>query len=320
VAAADASRLKHAFADERYAEGGPAVRMALVAEPDPAVLLAAHHGALDGLGLLALLGVVLGEPVRSSAKGLGDRRPAGSFAASAGRRLAEALVAPPARVAPSSGTPRGPGAGGSGDLVLARDVADADAHPAGTAAVVAAAVRAIEEWNAAGTGGRRRASSRRIVIAVGASRRPGTDLSLEERSAYLRIRPRSGGLNDVRAALYSAAPEPAPDLAGGRPRRWAVALAAIGARALSARLGSTLLVSNLGLVTGPDGLRSVAFHPVAHGRSGLAVGAATVGGVTTLTVRARRRDFDPAGAQAFLVALAAELTTVTGSPGPSGTS
>ena len=46
-------------------------------------------------------------------------------------------------------------------------------------------------------------------------------------------------------------------------------------------------------------------------------GAATVGGATTLTLRARRRDFDPSAAAALLEAVARQLSP--GSPGPSGT-
>jgi hypothetical protein len=65
----------------------------------------------------------------------------------------------------------------------------------------------------------------------------------------------------------------------------------LGIRALAPRLGSTFLTSNLGVVTAAP-VESLAFYPAASGRSGVAFGAATVGDTTTVTTRARRRDFD----------------------------
>src|SRR5689334_1777775 len=49
-----------ALAGVPYRTGGPALRVSLVGDPDPGVAVAAHHGVLDGLGLLALLSLVLG--------------------------------------------------------------------------------------------------------------------------------------------------------------------------------------------------------------------------------------------------------------------
>jgi hypothetical protein len=300
VAGEDAgATVRAAFADEPYAEPGPVLRVALVSGHPPSVLVAAHHGALDGLGLLALLGVALGAPFGSSARGLGHRRPPVPFAVSAALRAGEALLAPPARIEP---VPR-PGPAEPGDHLVALDL---PIGRVGTAAAVAAAVRAVRGWNRehGGTG------KGRMVVAVGASRRPGIDLRLEDRSAYLRIRvgaAEAGGEDAVRAMLATA--RPGPPIPGGRAAGLLASPAAAVAGRLSGRLGSTLLVSSLGSVAGPPGLRSVAFHPVAHGRSGVALGLASVGDTTTVTLRARRRDFGPEGAAALLGAVAAQLSS-----------
>jgi hypothetical protein len=295
----DLDGVRGSFADEPYREGGPALRVAATDGPPHALLMAAHHGALDGLGLVALLGVLLGTPVSSSAKGLGERPGGGSFARVVVRRLAEAAFRPPARVAPASRR-----RGAPGDELAAVDVST---ESFGTSALVAASLRAVRGWNA-----RLGGEQERLVVAVGASRRAGDGLRLEERSAYLRF-PVTGLPDEdrVRQVLRRTPPQPpAPAMAGLGP-------AAALVRAVSGRLGSTLLVSHLGTLKGPPELRSVAFYPVAHGRSGVAVGAACVREVTTLTLRARRRDFDRSAAEALLAAVARQLSR--DSPGPSGT-
>src|SRR5205823_11229268 len=109
-------------------------------------------------------------------------------------------------------------------------------------------------------------------------------------------------LTAIRSALEAAQPEPPPP-AGSR----LLPLAATLTRPLAGRLGSTLLVSNLGRVEAPPEVRSISFWPVAHGRSGIALGVATVGDRTVLGLRARRSSFTPAGAQRFLDAVASEL-------------
>src|SRR2546426_12726350 len=45
------------LADTPYHDDGPVMRVALADGSPSTLLVAAHHGALDGLGLLALLGV-----------------------------------------------------------------------------------------------------------------------------------------------------------------------------------------------------------------------------------------------------------------------
>jgi hypothetical protein len=288
--------LRQAFADDPYPEGGPVIRVGVRPEPEPAVLLAAHHGALDGLGLLALLGVALGARVASSARGLGDRGPARSFAGAAARRVTEALLFPPHRIASQPGAGRGLVA--AGDELAALPVPPFEG---GTPALVGAAAQAVRRWNRD-----RSAPIDRLVMAVGASRRPGTAPTLEEGSAYLRLRLQSTEQEDIRRALGKALPQPAaPALTGLGPL-------APFARRLSGRLGSTMLVSNLGRLTGPAELLRVAFYPVAHGRSGVAFGAATVRGVGVLTIRARRRDFDREAARQLLTLAASELSITPG--------
>jgi len=121
----------------------------------------------------------------------------------------------------------------------------------------------------------------RIAVAVGASIRPGAQARPEDASAYLRLR-RAERLDAdaVEAVLRSRPAEPPAPAVGGsgavaRVPGW-----------FSRRLGSTLLVSHLGELRARR-LDAVEFYPVSGGRSGVSLGAATVGGRTTLTLRAR---------------------------------
>jgi len=77
--------------------------------------------------------------------------------------------------------------------------------------------------------------------------------------------------------------------------------------ALARRLGPTFLVSNLGQAEVGTIVRSLAFHPTASGRSGIAIGAATAGAITTITIRARRSDFDGRAARELLDWVVEEL-------------
>jgi hypothetical protein len=274
------------FADQPYAEGRPLVRAA-VGVDEPRLVVAAHHGVTDGLGLLALLGDALGTTVTSHARGIGDRPAGSSFAVTAARRLVEALLHPPARVARDGGRPA------AGDLLVS---AELPAISAGSGALIAAAARAVEGWNH-----RHGARARRQVAGIGVSRRGGDRLSPELDSAFLRLRlPAAPSDAVVRRMVAERPPEPDyPRTAAATPR--------LLTRALAGRLGSTFLVSNLGVVQAGPAVRSLAFHPTAGGRSGVAIGAATVGSTTTITLRARRADFDAGAADELLAAVVAEL-------------
>ncbi len=268
----DLPAVRDRFASAPYERAAPLVR---VAAGDATLLIAAHHGALDGLGLLALLGILLDVPVSSAATGIGARPGGTSFARSAVQRLAEALLAPPARITPDRGREA------SGDVFVA---SHEPGLRLGAAGFVTAAAHATGRWNRA-----HGARTARVVAALGASRRSGAAPEPVHDSAFFRLRLSPAA--DV-AALLGAQP-PEPDFPARSSR-----LARLATRLLASRLGSTFLVSNLGLVSTGDTVRSLAFYPAASGRSGVAFGAATTGGTTTITVRARRKDFDaPAAAR-----------------------
>ncbi len=263
------------FAEAPYERGAPLLRVAAGTD-EPVVLIAAHHGALDGLGLLAVLGLLLDVPISSAAKGIGTRTADRSFLTSAFQRLAEALFTPPARITPERA------GSGVGDVFSARNLPRARL---GSSALAAAAANLTETWNA-----RRGKKTARVVAAVGASWRGGAVPEPEHDSAFFRLRlGRNPVAADVGALLATQPPE--PDFPARSSR-----IARLGTRLLASRLGSTYLVSNLGIVSTADAVASIAFYPAASGRSGVAFGAVTVGGTSTVTVRARRKDFDDAAA------------------------
>jgi hypothetical protein len=265
------------MADAPFRDGRPLLRAAAGEET---VLLGAHHSALDGLGLVALLGLALDARVQSSARGLPPEQPVAS-----GTSRTRELLRTPAFAVTGMGAP-----GARGDHLRAR-LLPAGAS-VGTARLVAAADRAVRD--ADGSGGP-------PVIAVGASRRPGSEPTLEDASAFLRVRLDVGSEEETRAALRNAVAAEGP-VAPGRLTLAAGPLLGLAAR----RVGATLLVSNLGLISGP-GIRSVAFYPAAGGRSGLAIGAAGAGELVTITLRAPRSRYSAADVDRLLSAVAAEL-------------
>ncbi len=275
----DAGSTAARFATRPYPDGEPLVRVA-IARAEPELILAAHHGAVDGLGLLGLLGIALDTDVASNATGLGARAARRSFANSAARRLGEALLAPPTRIQPAAVVPA------NSELF---DEWTGARRGARTAALVVAATRAVIAWNLS-----HGARAGRVVAAVGASRRPGDELCVSEDSAYLRLRwTDRADRSELAALLATQPPEPASPAYRSR-------ITSLGIRLLAPRLGSTFLVSNLGVVRGGDLVRSLSFYPVASGRSGVAFGAATLGDTTTITIRARRQDFDAPAATRLL--------------------
>jgi hypothetical protein len=267
------------FATRPYADGEPLVRVA-IARAEPELVLAAHHGAVDGLGLLGLLGIALDTDVASNATGLGARAASRSFANAAVRRLGEALFAPPTRIQPSVMMPA------NSELF---DEWTGARRGAGTAALVTAATGAAIAWNQS-----HGARAQRVVAAVGASRRPGDELCVIEDSTYLRLRRTHRAERSELAALL-ATQSPEPDSPAYRSP-----FTSLGIRLLAPRLGSTFLVSNLGVVRAGGIVRSLSFYPVASGRSGVAFGAATLADTTTITIRVRRQDFDAAAATRLL--------------------
>lgn len=287
-AEAERAGLLASFANDAYGDADPLLRVAL-SEDGESLVLAAHHGAIDGLGMLGAASRLLGLPLVSAAKGIPADAEPGSFWLTGLRRLAEALVTPPLRVAaaPQPGNPMG-------DWLVTHRL---DVRSPGSALLVAAAAASVRRWNQV-VG--RRPGHRRLVIAMGLSRRPGDPSPPPDRdTAYVRLP--AGAVvqvSEAREVLRHTTPEaafPVSDAGGLGPRV---------SRRLSNRLGSTLLVSNLGLVSGA--VREVEFWPVPTGPAGVAVGLASTALSTTLTLRARRAWFCEAEAERLARRLHAE--------------
>lgn len=256
------------FANQAYGDHDPLVRVAL-SDDGCTLVLAAHHGVVDGLGLLGVAAVLLGEPLSSNARGIARETEPDGFVLSSLRRLAEVAFRPPVRVV-------GDLAGASpvlGDWLEARDVNAA--HP-GSAALVSAAVDLVREANG-------RADPGQVIVSMGLSRRPGTPVPSPHRdTAYARLP--AGEVRSVdqaRALMTATPPEPAFPVSDGG------GLGPRVTRLLSHRLGATVLVSNLGLVDHPGVLR-IRFWPVPTGPAGVCLGLASTSSATTLTLRARR--------------------------------
>jgi hypothetical protein len=272
-----------AFADEPYGDRDPLVRVAL-SEDGCTLVVAAHHGVIDGLGLLGAASILVDLPLASTARGVGpDAEPRG-FARHSVRRLVEALFDPPARIRGDRRI-----VDETGDWLEARVV---DARRPGSAALVRTAVDLV---------GRVGATRRRgVIVSVGLSRRPGTPVADPDRdTAYVRLRADGvASTREVSALLERTTPEPAFPVSDGG------GLGPRAARLLSSRLGATVLVSNLGRIDHP-GVTAVRFWPVATGPAGVCLGRGSTPGRTPLTVRARRGWFSAATASC-LAGLAAE--------------
>jgi hypothetical protein len=281
-------------ADARTAPTVDELRRALVAPaPEPVlvgvsgrtVVVSAHHGAADGLGLLRVLdGLGLG-PVTSSARGIGDRPPAHGYVGTVARRLAEAALRPPASVTPSRTAPEA-----DGDAMVEAEVEGSYR----TAVLVRAAVEALVA----------RGAGRHVAVAVGATRDPATAAEIGNNSALLRIRDAERlDLPGIERALREAPAERPPVAGSGGVDR----VAAVAMRALARRLGSTLLVSHLGEVTAPQ-VDRLSFHPVTAGGTGLALGAVGNRGRTVHTLRARASAGDADGLEQLLEAVGGRLS------------
>lgn len=270
------SRTVDTFANEPFADAAPLVRAALD-DAGREFVLAAHHGAVDGLGLLGLAGQLLGLDLGTNARGVLRTGKEPGFLAGSLRRVREIVLEPPDRF-------RGAEREARGDHLLR---AEQPLQMQGTAALAWAGLQALRAWNSG--------PPRHPVIAVGISRRPGRPSPRPDRdTAYARLR--VGGIED-RAALTDllGRTDPEPDF----PVTDAHGLGAVLTRALASRLGASMLVSNLGLMSAP-GVTAAGFWPVASGPNGVSLGLVSVGGVTTLTVRARRGWFSEAQASSLL--------------------
>lgn len=266
----------------------PAVEPVVVGVAGRDLVVSAHHGSVDGLGLLRVLEQLGAGPATTSAKGVGDRPAGHGYAGTVGRRLAEALLRPPAPV-PGARRGRDRTVPAAGDTMVELTVPGAFR----TAHVVHAAVRALVGLGA----------GPRVVVAVGVSRDPAGAGPLADHSALVRLhdaeRLDPAGVEEA----LRRAPVERPPVAGSGPVDRA---AMLGMRLLSRRLGSTLLVSHLGEVTAP-GVERLSFHPVTAGGSGVALGAVGHRGRTVLTLRARASAWDADGLERVLEAVGGEL-------------
>jgi hypothetical protein len=254
------------LAAARY-EAGALLRVAVRLD-GRRLFVGAHHGAVDGLGLVAVAGVAMGHELTTLARGVGERRAASGFVRSSLGRLREALVDPPPRFAGQGGA--GLTEGGAEDLSeRTRPLADR-----GTAHLAVAAADVFG----------RRGHEGLPLLVVGASRRASTLPEPDRQTAYLRIRvPVGAAPGEVRRALAAAAPEPdfpATSARGLGP--WVTHL-------VRRRLGATALLSNLGRVDGP--VESVAMFPACSGPRAVAIGLASTQSCSTLSLRTRRAEF-----------------------------
>ena len=279
------------FLDDQYGDRDPLLRVATTVDGRQLVI-AAHHGAVDGLGLLAVAGRLLDARVGSDSRGIGARRSSQAFVASSLRRLGEAVFAPPSRFAAEATQPAS--AATAGDVLGVRHLAVTKAD---TSLVTAAACQAMRDWNAA-----HGQPARRIVVAVGASRR-STAPAPDRDTAYLRIVvDPPGDARQIGALLASAEPEPDFPVTRGS---WN--LAPLATRILRNRLGSSLFVSNLGRLSSGGLLHRVAFYPAAAGPRAVAVGVASTEEATTVTVRMSRSSFTAGSADRLCAAIADQI-------------
>ncbi|WP_110238641.1 hypothetical protein [Nocardioides gilvus] len=249
----------------------------------------AHHGVCDGLGLVAIASSLVGRELSSSARGVGERRSSRSFLTSSIVRLGEALVSPPARF----GGTRNPARVAEPESLLQES---ATRWKVNGTTVCTALTKVYAAWPR----GRSR-GGRRFLVVMGASRRAPGDIAPDRRTAYLRI-PLKLGWDEARVKAAIRAVEPEPDF----PETSAGGVGPMVMRALKNRLGYTVNVSNLGLVTG-DGLESLAMFPAVNGPQAVGIGLVSTPLRTTVSVRTRRSDFSEDEARLLLRRLVEEM-------------
>lgn len=288
VAVAEWERRREEVATARLGEGGRLVRV-LVCDEARRVLVTAHHGVCDGLGLLAIASAAVGRPVTSSARGVGDRSARRSFLLSSVLRLLEAVFRPPARFA-------GTGTGAVGqrpDLMLHRSL---PATRLNGARACVALLRAYAAWPRNATSG-----GRRFLVVMGASRRDSSVSEPDRQTTFFRIPlgVRSGH-DQVVDAIRAADPE--PDF----PETSAKGIGPLVTRLLRNRLGYTVNVSNLGVLDA-DGLVSGSMYPALAGPMAVGVGLVSTATTSTVSLRLRRSDFTDEEAARLMAAVVSHL-------------
>lgn len=278
VAADGWAETRASVASRPYDDDGRLLRVCF-SEDARTILVGAHHGTVDGLGLVAVAAAATGRELMSSARGIGERRSTQGFLRSSVRRVREALWSPPARF-PGEGS----GIAGPDELQLTEW---AQSLPLGTAALGAASLGAFGVLA-------RAAEPRDPLLLIGASRREPGRLAADRQTAYLRLRAdQAWGVAEVRRALHDLDPE--PDF----PETSARGLGPRVTHLLRGRLGATALISNLGVISGP-GLLRVHMFPATSGPRAVAMGLASTSGSTTLTLRTRPHEFTRAEAERLL--------------------
>jgi hypothetical protein len=274
------------FAAEPFGDRDPLLRVALSSAP-ARLLVAAHHGVVDGLGLLGLVGELIGRPLGSNARGLARTGAEVGFLRGTAARLGEIAFRPPERFAGAARLR----AGGTGEVLVAKDL---PVLRRGTAALAWSGFAALRTWN----GPQRRL--RQPIAAIGVSRRSGeAPLAPVRDTAFTRLHLGTvADLPGLATALAQTPPEPDfPETEGGRVGR---ALSRWATAALGPRLGSSFLASNLGVIDAGGAASAVRFWPAPSGPAGVALGLASVAGSMTVTVRVRRPWFDDAAAARIL--------------------
>lgn len=191
--------------DTPYGDCDPLVRIALSSDGHQ-LLVAVHHGAVDGLGMVGLVGALTGVELTSSARGIAAASEPRGFWRRSLERVAEAVFRPPARLGPTRRVSQH-----HGDWV---EVLVLPQLSGGTTRLVAAVTRAGTAWR-----GRTR---RRTVISLALSTRPGAPRPSPDRAtAYGRIVVPDGRDDEVAARLRALVPEPAfPQTTAGESAHW----------------------------------------------------------------------------------------------------
>ena len=245
--------------------GSAALLRVAVRDDGRRLAVGAHHGAVDGLGLVAVAAAALGQPLLTRARGIGDRPARSGFVRSSLARLGEALVDPPPRFA------------GSGEDSPVEDLSELTRPlvDRGTAHLAAAAARVFGDRGHDGS----TAARHRRVAAIGLAARGRPSDGVPEAARACRRR-----RGHVRRALAAVDPEPdfpATSARGVGPRV---------AHLLRRRLGATALLSNLGRDRRAASTRSRCSPRAAareQSRSAWRPRAST----TTLSLRTRRAEF-----------------------------
>ena len=176
-------RLVERMANVPYRADGPWTRI-LVSSDGDRLAVAGHHAVHDGLGLVALASAALGARLGTTARGLGAVEGSARRSGYAFGRLAEAVGAPPTRIAPA------PAAAAAtpdrrGDH-LARSRVEGSVSTAGL--VAGAAARRIGSWWPSGRPGPREMRPGSAAARRGSG--SGTWATTRTRSAGSSVRPR----------------------------------------------------------------------------------------------------------------------------------